>query len=121
MISSPRWGFRMLFKTNNPTYLGRQPGRAPYAIGGRMSYQCPVCGFPGLLEPARSPRSGGGSYEICPSCGFEFGVSDDDKGFMYEQWREKWVRGGMPWRATTVPPPNGWDPKAQLQKLLGGS
>ena len=27
----------------------------------------------------------GGSYEICPSCGFQFGVSDDDLGSTYEQ------------------------------------
>jgi len=33
----------------------------------------------------------GPSYEICPSCGFQFGVSDDDQGYEYEQWREMWL------------------------------
>ena len=50
-----------------------------------MKFTCPVCGYPELEEPPRSPRTGGGSYEICPSCGFQFGVTDDDKGVSYEE------------------------------------
>ena len=40
---------------------------------------CPVCGFVGL---AVSPynEAGGGSFEICPCCGFEFGFDDDSEG-----------------------------------------
>ena len=53
-----------------------------------MKYQCPVCGYPDLEEEPRS-KEGGGSYEICPSCFFEFGYDDDDQGYTYEQWREK--------------------------------
>lgn len=81
-------------------------------MGGHM---CPVCGFPNLDEPPRS-SSGGGSYEICPSCGFEFGVSDDDLGFTYDQWRERWIVNGMPWDSADIePPPDGWDPREQLK------
>jgi hypothetical protein len=77
-------------------------------------YTCPVCGYPELGEPPRSP-SGGGSYEICPSCGFEFGVSDDDLGFSYDEWRQRWIALGMPWESSEVrPPPAGWDPLRQL-------
>jgi hypothetical protein len=82
-----------------------------------MRYQCPVCGYPDLAEPPRSIRSGGGSYEICPSCGFEFGVTDDDEGFTYEQWRERWVAEGMPWRGARAAP-SGWDPSEQLASLV---
>lgn len=75
---------------------------------------CPVCGFPGLDEEPRS-LSGGGSYEICPSCGFEFGVSDDDLGFSYAEWRRRWIESGMPWDSADIePPPDGWDPEKQL-------
>jgi rubredoxin len=35
-------------------------------------WTCPVCGYPALHEPPRSPE-GHPSYEICPSCIFEYG------------------------------------------------
>ncbi len=83
-----------------------------------MSYMCPVCGYRGLGEPPRSPRTGGGSYEICPSCGFEFGVTDDDRGFTYEAWRQVWIDRGMPWDSEALEPePPNWDPEAQLRAL----
>ena len=77
---------------------------------------CPVCGFPKLEEPPRAP-SGGGSYEICPSCGFQFGVDDDDKGITHEQWRDRWVGKGMPWSSRGVPAPRAWDAEEQLAAL----
>jgi hypothetical protein len=79
-------------------------------------YRCPVCGWPGLHEPARTPESGG-SYEICPSCGFQFGVSDDDRGRTYEDWRKEWIEFGMPWHSRGIRRPWDWDPKAQLRAL----
>ena len=83
------------------------------------AHSCPVCGFPGLKEPPRS-TSGGGSYEICPSCGFQFGVSDDDDGIGYEEWREDWVSLGMEWSSLGIPQPKGWDAKKQLAKVKKG-
>lgn len=86
---------------------------------GEVTYKCPVCGFPGLTEPPRSPRTGGASYEICPSCGFQFGVTDDDLGLSYAAWRQQWVERGMPWDSGDLePPPEGWVPAAQLKVLL---
>jgi hypothetical protein len=86
-----------------------------------MGYVCPVCGFPELDEPPRSPVSGGGSYEICPSCGFEFGVTDDDRGYTYDAWRRKWVAEGTPWTdAGVTEPPPGWDPRKQLRAVAPG-
>ena len=82
-----------------------------------VKFRCPVCGYPDLDEPPRT-ASGGGSYEICDSCGFEYGVTDDDRGFTYEQWRTQWVAQGMPWDADGLHPrPVDWDPKAQLASL----
>ncbi len=81
-----------------------------------MKHLCPVCGFPELTEPPRS-KSGGGSYEICPSCGYQFGVDDDDKRIPFATARETWVAGGMRWRSST-PPPRNWKPAEQLQALV---
>ena len=90
----------------------------PLGLGkvGDVSFVCPVCGYPGLKEPIRS-AGGSGSYEICPSCSFQFGVTDDDRGIGYEQWRTRWIRQGMPWDSGTSMPPTGWDPRAQLEAL----
>jgi len=82
-----------------------------------MKHTCPVCGYPDLREVPRSKRSGG-SYEICPSCGFQFGVTDDDQGFSYEQWRATWRSGGMKWSSQQKQPAN-WDPAAQLARISG--
>jgi hypothetical protein len=87
-----------------------------------VSYLCPACGYPDLEEPPRSPRTGGGSYEICPSCGFEFGVTDDDLGITYHDWRSRWIADGMPWRSEGIElPPSGWDPSGQLAVFDDGS
>ena len=81
-----------------------------------MKHTCPVCGYPDLREAPRSKRSGG-SYEICPSCGFQFGVTDDDRGFTYEAWRKLWVEGGMVWDQGRSQPPAGWNPRLQLAQI----
>lgn len=78
-----------------------------------MPHTCPVCAYPKLTEPPRS-KSGGGSYEICPSCGFEFGVSDDDLGHTYESWRKQWVAKGMKWSSRGNEQPADWNPAAKL-------
>lgn len=82
-------------------------------------HTCPVCGYVGLDEPPRSPTTGGGSYGICPSCGFEFGVTDDDEGYSYEAWREKWIADGMHWSGAGEYPPEDWNPSDALRALLG--
>lgn len=77
-------------------------------------HTCPVCGFPELSEPPRTAE-GGGSYEICPSCGFQFGVTDEDRGFTYARWRRQWIAGGMKW-SSERPQPAGWSPRPPLKK-----
>jgi hypothetical protein len=82
-------------------------------------FTCPVCGYPDLSEQPRDES--GGSYEICRSCGFEFGVTDDDRGYTYDAWRERWIALGMPWDSEGIePPPPNWDPCAQLEQVLHG-
>jgi hypothetical protein len=79
-------------------------------------HTCPVCAYPKLEEAPRS-KSGGGSYEICPCCGFQFGVDDDDKGLSYEEARERWIAKGMIWRSKGQKAPAKWDAAKQLATL----
>lgn len=81
-----------------------------------MPFTCPVCGYPDLTEPPRNPISGGASHEICPSCDYQFGYTDDLLEIDYETWRRQWIAEGMPWR-DVEPAPAGWDPAAQLRAL----
>lgn len=81
---------------------------------------CPVCGYPDLDEPPRS-ASGGGSYEICPSCGFQFGVDDDDKGISHEEWRARWKEKGLPWSSRGIAMPKGWSASTQLAAAAGAA
>ena len=81
-----------------------------------MNHVCPVCGYPDLAEPPRR-RGGRGSYEVCPSCGFQFGVSDDDARLTYEQWRALWKKRGLAWSSRREPPPAGWNAERQLASL----
>jgi hypothetical protein len=81
-----------------------------------MAYKCPVCGYPELVRDPRTAVNGG-SYEICASCGFQFGVSDDDLGYTYDAWRAEWAARGMQWASVAVPQPDHWDPAAQLRTL----
>lgn len=81
------------------------------------SHSCPVCGYAKLHEAPRS-SSGGGSFEICPSCGFQFGVSDDDDGISYEEWREDWIDSGMEWTSKGIEQPPAWDAKAALATVI---
>jgi len=85
-----------------------------------VPYKCPVCGFAGLSDIPRTIE-GGGSYEICPSCGFQFGVSDEDSGISYADWRAKWIRRGMRGSGVGMKPPKDWDPVKQLHSIQGNS
>lgn len=80
------------------------------------TYQCPVCGFDGLEDPAYGTE-GEPSHEICESCGFQFGFSDQSQGYTFEQWREAWVRDGCRWQSVGVPQPEGWNATEQLRNV----
>jgi RNA polymerase subunit RPABC4/transcription elongation factor Spt4 len=80
-------------------------------------FVCPVCGYRNL---ARRPWKGSAnSYEICPSCGIEFGYEDgtgDDwvrRQHRHLELRLAWIDRGSPWSSSDPSPP-GWDPVMQL-------
>ena len=67
-------------------------------------YPCPVCGY-ALDRPARS-------FNICPSCGTEFGYHD--VGRSYDELRILWLQGGAKWWSRNRPAPPDWSGLAQL-------
>lgn len=69
---------------------------------------CPVCGFL-MRYPARD-------WNICPSCGTEFGY--DDAGRTHQQLRGIWISRGMPWWSPVEAPPIGWSAMEQLKRVL---
>jgi hypothetical protein len=69
---------------------------------------CPVCGY-AMQDPPRD-------YNICPSCGTEFGVSDANSSI--EALRLAWIATGAHWWSTTEPKPENWNAAIQLAGLL---
>lgn len=69
-----------------------------------MKFVCPVCGWPNLPDPPQD-------YEICPSCGTEFGYDDFTRS--HAELRAEWMANGMAWHGA-APKPLGWNPKGQL-------
>ena len=81
-----------------------------------MQYKCLVCSFKGLDEEPYDAE-GYGSYEICPCCGFQFGVDDfPDKEEGIKNWREQWIEGGYKWFYNEHLKPLNWDPVEQLNR-----
>ena len=86
-------------------------------MAASLKFVCEICGYPGLREPPRRD-GGGGSYEICPCCDFEYGVTDEDLGISDEDWRQKWIADGMPWRNPRTAKPENWNATEQLKRVI---
>ena len=62
--------------------------------GVAETYVCPVCDYPGLLEPAWVDDVG--SQEICPRCGTQFGYDDaaggdsERRALRHQELRAQW-------------------------------
>jgi hypothetical protein len=75
-----------------------------------MVNMCPVCGY-GMEDPPQD-------YNICPSCGTEFGLHDANSSIA--TLRAAWLRGGARWWSPVDPQPSNWDPYLQLDNLTVG-
>ena len=76
---------------------------------------CAACGYPHLRAPQRS-ASGGASHEICPSCGFEPGYTDDDQEITPAAWGKQWKAKGSAWYSKGTPQPADWKSTAAKTK-----
>jgi hypothetical protein len=82
---------------------------------------CPVCGFPDLHDPAWDGDEP--SFEICLSCGTQFGYEDGTRDLESReerqlQLRARWVAAGYPWASIALPAPAGWDGRRQLAAMM---
>ena len=81
-----------------------------------QEFTCPICGWPHLNKDPTTL-----SYEICPSCGVEFGYEAVED---YMALRILWVQQGMKFWADAIKnpgaprAPENWDPVEQLNKLI---
>ena len=76
---------------------------------------CPVCGYPNLETPPYGD-AGEASFEICPSCGTEFGLDDDE--LTHEELRQNWIHSGAKWYSRNVAPPLNWNGETQLRSAI---
>jgi hypothetical protein len=74
-------------------------------------FGCPVCGYHGLTEPPHDAH-GCASFQICPSCGTEFGYDDAAKS--HAALRKAWLDGGARWTSRVIAMPPNWDGYSQL-------
>lgn len=70
---------------------------------------CPVCGY-GMDDPPRD-------YNICPSCGTEFGLHDANASIV--ELRAAWLATGLRWWSATDPAPADWNPLEQVKNVAG--
>jgi hypothetical protein len=73
----------------------------------KFNYLCPVCGY-AMDEPPSS-------FNVCPSCGTEFGVNDVNASI--PELRQAWIEIGPKWWSVTDKQPENWDPFQQLANL----
>lgn len=76
---------------------------------------CPICGYPNLDHPARDPDTKVPSFDICPSCGCEFGYHDATP-HAEERYRRNWVQQGAPWFKPELKPLE-WNLEDQLAQI----
>ena len=56
---------------------------------------CAVCGYDELEDPPYD-EYGCCTYEICPCCGYQYSVTDTDRGIGFEQYAKEWIEKGFP-------------------------
>src|ERR1017187_1954302 len=76
-----------------------------------IGYTCPVCGFR-MKYPAAD-------YNICPSCGTEFGNNDVNASI--EDLRASWLDSGPRWWSKFEAQPANWEPIWQVASQVYGN
>jgi cobalamin biosynthesis protein CbiD len=55
-------------------------------------------------------------YNICASCGTEFGVHDVNASI--EELRVAWLKTGLKWFSAVDPEPQDWNPYIQVRRAI---
>jgi hypothetical protein len=77
----------------------------------KMVNMCPVCGY--YMEEAPE------NYNVCPSCGTEFGLHDVNSSV--PELQAAWLRSGEDgprWWSRFDDPPPRWDPRKQFERVF---
>ena len=65
-------------------------------------FNCPICSYPYIEEdPTRL------TYEICPSCGTEYGYDEPED---YPILKQDWIDDGCQWWSEINLKPKDWNP-----------
>jgi hypothetical protein len=78
------------------------------------NFICTICGYPNLDESPRD-ETGAPSFEICPSCGGEFGYNDATPE-AEENYRRNWIQNGAQWLDSSLKPTD-WNLRNQLLNI----
>lgn len=60
-------------------------------------HTCLACGFDKLDDEQYDAEMIPNENQICPCCTWQAGFEDDDQGYTFETYREKWISDGTPW------------------------
>ena len=101
----------------------------------KKKYVCVVCGFPEIAENYLIDGNITSTYEICPSCGFQYGysnfpphmglVKETKQSELITYCRKLWIQGGMQWGWSfkhekafdSDKAPLNWNPLEQLKNV----
>lgn len=76
-------------------------------------YKCLICGYSELPDEPYTNNSP--SYEMCPCCGFQYGLDDyhkyKTKKELFLEWRINWIDGGCKWFSKSILEPKDWNIK----------
>lgn len=75
-----------------------------------MRHTCPVCFYDELDEPPDN------NFDICPSCGTEFGY--DDFNASHDELRKRWIAGGCKWWSQSDAPPDDYEDHGRIVRII---
>ena len=87
------------------------------------THVCPACGYDHLWEDPAA--YGTGSLEICPCCLFQPGFDNNAAASggvtSPAEYRADWIAEGSAWKSDLIPPPDSWDPIAQVSRVIASA
>ena len=94
-VDGPAWVRELAYVASHYSTSEPATGAALLALARRATtrYPCPACEQMVLDELAWSDQRSA-SFEICPSCGIQFGYDDANPDSRELVWRENWIRNG---------------------------
>lgn len=80
-------------------------------------YLCPSCGYKFPLSLYAEDGQFDSVDEICSACGYQYGYTDINSGYSFQEWRHQWIAQGMKFKHQIENQDPRWNPIAQLQTI----